>query len=201
MAIEDSNPERRNLVVLSMAIIAFYVGEATVGNELSLPLVKLTFNDAQALGYLAWVMLAWFWFKYWITAKNEIRDKINHELNNKRYGLFLFSRKLRQVFLLNPNHTVKFIKFRRFESVDGEPSTLHLYDTPDPEDFDPDMERREAIAPNVREDLFLRFILFVALVRLFFSHPTLSSYYAPYILVIFAVVLGVSKSCCKCIGV
>ncbi|MES2674101.1 MAG: hypothetical protein V4660_07665 [Pseudomonadota bacterium] len=185
MPIEDSNPERRNLVVLSMAIIAFYVGgcEIPASGEIELPLVKLTFTDAYHLAWLVWITLAWFLFRYWITERHKIVEVINQEMHLKRYGLRFFANQIRQVFGYNPNVNLSTVRFRRFGSSEGQPSTLHLYD------FDEELIEagpQDVICPEVRSSLWLRTILFVAMVRLFFSYPALSGYYAPYLLAIVA---------------
>ena len=70
MAISDNNPERRNLTLLSIAIIVFYLaGGYFVGDEIKLIIINVGFHNSDVLGYLVWVMLAWFLFKYWLTSR------------------------------------------------------------------------------------------------------------------------------------
>jgi len=73
MPYEETNPLRRNLVVLSTAIIIFYVGgcEIPSSGEITLPLINLTFTNARHLAWLVWVALLWFLARYWIETKNE----------------------------------------------------------------------------------------------------------------------------------
>ena len=184
--IEDSNPERRNLVVLSMAIIAFYVGgcEIPASGEIELPLIKLKFTDAYHLAWLVWITLAWFLFRYWITERHKIVEVINQEMHLKQYGLHIFATQIRQAFGYNPGTNLSTVRFRRVDSQEGQPSTLHLYD------FDEELGEDGAqndIWPDVRSSLWLRVILFVAMLRLFFSYPALSGYYAPYLLASIAI--------------
>jgi hypothetical protein len=86
MAIEDSNPERRNLVVLSMAIIAFYVGGCEITDGvIELPLIKLKFTDPYHLAFLVWVMLFWFAFRYWVQHSAEIGRIFRSEISGESY--------------------------------------------------------------------------------------------------------------------
>lgn len=189
MTIEDNNPERRNLVLLSMAITAFYIGGCEIPStgEIELPLVKLKFTDAYHLACLVWIMLGWFTFRYWITARHEIKEKVNKELHLKRYGLRFFDAQLRQLFLWNSNVSTHTVKFRRFEATEDQPSSLHLFDF-DEEAYD---GTGNEIQPDVRSEFRLRIMLLVAMIKLFVNYPSLSAYYAPYILVFITVSLGV----------
>lgn len=192
MAIEDSNPERRNLVVLSMAIIAFYVGgcEIPPTGEIELPLIKLKFTDAYHLAWLVWIMLCWFLFRYWVAHHHMIEDLINQELHEKRYGLSLFTRTIKWRLKIPPNVSAGNVHFVRY--AHGNTSHLCLVDPIDPDDpqeYD-ESDRRHAIQPSVRDGFRLRLILLVACVKLFFTYPSLTAYYIPYILALTAIALG-----------
>ncbi|WP_417521897.1 hypothetical protein [Marinobacter sp.] len=66
MPISDSSPERRNLVVVSVAFILFYLAEGSVsGNSLRLFFVNIEFNEPVVLAYGAWVFLFWFGLRFW----------------------------------------------------------------------------------------------------------------------------------------
>ena len=85
MSIEDSNPERRNLAVMSMSIIVFYIGGGSVdGAEgLSLPLVTLHFKNPELLGCLAWIALFWFAFRYFVEYKYVIWNTAFSHIDNE----------------------------------------------------------------------------------------------------------------------
>lgn len=94
MGIEDSNPERRNLVVLSMAIIAFYVGgcEIPASGDIELPLIKLKFTDAYHLAWLVWITLFWFVFRYFVESKVKMINSFHDEINDEQYLSSILSR-------------------------------------------------------------------------------------------------------------
>ena len=79
MAISDNNPERRNLTLLSIAIIVFYLaGGYFIGNEIKLKVINVGFHNREVLGYIIWVMLAWFLFKYWVTSRGAAGELLRH---------------------------------------------------------------------------------------------------------------------------
>lgn len=72
--IADGHAERRNLTVLSIAIIIYFLGGASLkGHNLSLPMVSITFTNTWVLVVMVWVSLAWFQFRYWQEARAKYR--------------------------------------------------------------------------------------------------------------------------------
>ncbi len=72
MAIQDIDPERRNLMVTSLGFIIFYLGEGKMeSDKLTLPLVNIEFKNTVFLASMAWIMLFWFVFRYWQTRDME----------------------------------------------------------------------------------------------------------------------------------
>jgi hypothetical protein len=66
MAYEDSSPERRNLVVTSLAFIAFtYAGGKFNDNTVQLSVINAVFTRPAVLIVMAWAMLFWFIYRYW----------------------------------------------------------------------------------------------------------------------------------------
>ena len=67
----DNNPERRNLTILSLAIIIFYLAEGKlVGSNLNFTLVNIRFEDKGMLIIIVWSMLFWFLFRYVVTNRH-----------------------------------------------------------------------------------------------------------------------------------
>jgi len=67
VALQDSNPERRNLLVLSLSIIVFYLGGGEfTDNNIRLQIVNIHFSKPEVLGCFVWALLAWFAFRYWL---------------------------------------------------------------------------------------------------------------------------------------
>jgi len=66
MAISDSNPERRNLVLASIAFVIYYAAGGSFSDEnIRVLVVNITFSKPEVLGFFAWGMLAWFALRYW----------------------------------------------------------------------------------------------------------------------------------------
>lgn len=77
MPYSDSNPERRNLTVLSLSIIIYYAagGCFDTNDGISFPLIKLHFYDYKMLVLFVWLALLWFWFKYFISNIQESQNE------------------------------------------------------------------------------------------------------------------------------
>jgi len=90
MAIHDNNPERRNLVVTSLAFIMFYLGDGSINDDaIKIQLINITFNNPEFLRITAWIMLFWFALRYWQTHQNSeifmCRDDAMSFLDNSVY--------------------------------------------------------------------------------------------------------------------
>lgn len=67
--INDSSPERRNLMVLSISIMLFYyAGGHVTSNVVSLPMISVEFSRPEVLVGAIWVALFWFIYRYWQTT-------------------------------------------------------------------------------------------------------------------------------------
>jgi len=90
MAIHDNDPERRNLVVTSLAFIMFYLGNGVISNNvIKIQLINITFKNPEFLTVTAWVMLFWFALRYWQTHQNSetfmFRDDAMSFIDIKKY--------------------------------------------------------------------------------------------------------------------
>ena len=71
MTYADNNPERRNLTILSLAIVIYYIGEGYLINpQISFTLINVGFKNKEALVVVVWVMLIWFLFRYVVTNRH-----------------------------------------------------------------------------------------------------------------------------------
>ena len=81
MSIEDTNPERRNLLIASLAFIAyFYGGGQLPDNTISLQIVELIFSRPAVLAVLAWILLFWFAYRYWVVNRNKFSEGYSKEI-------------------------------------------------------------------------------------------------------------------------
>lgn len=88
MAYQDSNPERRNLTLLSMAIILFYLGDGKIiGETIRFQVVNIQFENPEILSYFTWILLLWFALRYWQTHRHKpslaFKDDIESLSNNR----------------------------------------------------------------------------------------------------------------------
>lgn len=105
MAIEDDNPVRKNLTVVSTAIIVFYFsGGSLKNNELSLEMINVQFENVEFLKGFIWVMLNWFLFRYFLEVykdfKTDYFDQVHNEIfyltNMKKYIWKRYENKIRE---------------------------------------------------------------------------------------------------------
>lgn len=89
MVIHDSDPERRNLVVASLAfIIFFYAGGSFPESSVRLQVINANFTKPEVLSYIAWCIFGWFIYRYWLTHRGNFASGFANELNEwriKRY--------------------------------------------------------------------------------------------------------------------
>jgi hypothetical protein len=84
MPISDNVPERRNLVVTSIAFITFFLGDGQITNgELTLQAISITFKNTKVLIYLAWIMLLWFYIRYKQIHGGMLKTTIRHEAKSE----------------------------------------------------------------------------------------------------------------------
>lgn len=66
MPFQDSDAERRNLMVTSVAFIAYYYGGGRfINNTVTLQVINAEFSRPWVLGLIAWIAFFWFVFCYW----------------------------------------------------------------------------------------------------------------------------------------
>lgn len=97
MAIQDSDAERRNLVLTSVAIITYYVAEGEVTQEvIKLPLINIHFHNISALIVMVWLCLFWFLYRYWLTHRQKFKSGLDNEMlqmANHRLSRWYFQHK------------------------------------------------------------------------------------------------------------
>lgn len=89
--VEDSSPERRNLVVSSMGFIAYYYGHGFFReNEISIQAINLHFKSPVIIGVMAWAAFFWFLLRYWQVTRGLYMRQFKLELNEfKDYGFVI----------------------------------------------------------------------------------------------------------------
>lgn len=81
MSMEDSNVERRNLMVTSIAFIAYFYSNGKIAsNEVQIQVINVVFSDPTVLVAMAWILLFWFFYRYWLAHQGDFRKGFNKEL-------------------------------------------------------------------------------------------------------------------------
>ena len=195
MPIQDTNPERRNLLITSLCFIAYYYAGGTINGEtLKLPFVDLAFSKPYALGVIAWLVFFWFFYKYWVTHKNQASSGIQKELQRYLSDPLVnkyFRRKTGFSLAVYPDESGYYLLGFDFNSF---PPTVS-YDMAGMIQWSAknNMATTQS-APNseIRVLDFRDFIggcvLFGVLLKCCFQQSTFSSYVAPYVLFLVAIV-------------
>ena len=80
MPISDSNPERKNLIITSIAFILFYVaGGRFDGDEIRIIVVNLSFSRPEALVAFSWVLLFWFCLRFYQKSNKKFIYELKRE--------------------------------------------------------------------------------------------------------------------------
>jgi hypothetical protein len=85
MALQDSDSERRNLVVASIAFIAyFYAGGSFPETTIQLQVINARFSKPEILSLIVWAMYFWFIYRYWVTHRDAFTVAFSAEFNEWR---------------------------------------------------------------------------------------------------------------------
>ncbi len=173
MPYSDNNPERRNLTVLSLAIIVYRLADGHLLNkEMSLTLINIGFENQQALIFIMWFALVWFLFRYVVT-------------NRKTHGRLLegswvevdMDNALVKRYLQGKNQKVENYKLSK--------SRIHVDNA-----YNWQFTASQRTIPLV--GFVGYFIIKLYLLKIVLKHRATTDYYTPYILFTVAVYLGFS---------
>lgn len=181
MPIADSHAERRNLTVLSMAIIVYFLaGGELAADRLALPMVNLVLHDTRTLVILLWVMLGWFALRYWQEAKTDGRAAIRKALETHVYMNHPAIRKLvRQQENLGKDPQISTFRPR------GEEWNIQ-YIVRKEDGTSAHSGRKTAVLKGPKAKV----AIFRATLRMSLTHGSVWSYWMPYVLAWMALLLG-----------
>ncbi|MDQ7085505.1 MAG: hypothetical protein Q9M36_11515 [Sulfurovum sp.] len=170
MTMFDSSPERRNLNLLSISIILYYLaGGYILGNGTAkIEVLNIGFKDKNVLVYSVVIFLLWFLFRYWIVEREESSQKYKAEVCNiniaKLYRFFV-DNSIKDSFII-------------FQACTGaEMTTVNGITTV--------LGKRLIKIDGFGGNIIRLFII----VKMFFTKPTLSAYIMPYMLSFIALYL------------
>jgi len=99
MAIQDSDAERRNLMLSSIGFILYFsAGGHFVNDQVKIQVVNLAFGKPELLAIFAWLMLFWFLLRYWQTHKTKASSAVSNDIEQV---LFTDLRKLIILYVTN----------------------------------------------------------------------------------------------------
>lgn len=102
MAFQDTNSERRNLSLTSLAfIVYFFAGGKFKESSVSLNVINATFERPMILAVIAWSALFWFIYRYWLVHLGEFSKNFASEFcawSGKRCFREYAERKMRKEF-------------------------------------------------------------------------------------------------------
>lgn len=90
MTIQDSNPERRNLMVTSIAFIAFfYAGGSFPDSSVKLQVINADFSRPDVLAIIAWTALFWFLYRYWQIHNGDFSEGFREEFSEWKENQYI----------------------------------------------------------------------------------------------------------------
>jgi len=85
MTIHDTSPERRNLILLSLAFIIFYLADGHLTDDtVRVMVINLTFGRPYMLKYFTWLMLIWFCLRFWQKFGFNFWPKLRAEIMSEK---------------------------------------------------------------------------------------------------------------------
>jgi len=80
--IDEAKPHTRNLKLISISFILYWILELEpVTETLQLPLLNYKVTNPEPLPWLAWLSLAYFFWRFWLTVSNYISQKYKTNLS------------------------------------------------------------------------------------------------------------------------
>ena len=98
MEYHDTDPERRNLVLLSLGFLIYFVGEGNFkSGDINFQIINLHLNNPSGIAYISWGLLFWFFYRYMLKYYSSFIVQMNEELAsllNRQYLRNRVSKKL-----------------------------------------------------------------------------------------------------------
>jgi len=83
--LSDNSPERRNLILASMAFIVYYAaGGYHLKDEVHLLVVNMSFHRPHVLAVFSWIILVWFCIRFWQKFKFTFVPEMRKEIRLRK---------------------------------------------------------------------------------------------------------------------
>ena len=194
MAIEDNDPERRNLVVTATAFIAYYYGGGHFSdNTVTLEVVNVNFFNPGFLAAMAWAGLLWFMYRYWVTHAGIFRRHFAKEfgtLVTKTYVQRYVARRTQTQFVADKDEGLHVSALLWFHwrvwvtYINSASNVMRHPETKQIQSYSGEGRKGEISFNDFRG----WFVALRATGACFFRYPSFSGYVIPYLLFTFAAV-------------
>ncbi|HHF3026171.1 TPA: hypothetical protein ACPJ0Z_004472 [Vibrio diabolicus] len=195
MAIQDSNAERRNLIMISMSLIVFFYSGGTFTDEtIRLQVVNVHFSRPLVLVVIVWAVFFWSLYRYWLIHNGEFSSKFMAEIRqmkNDRVILKYIERKQGIKFIEYPQTDGYVIDTIVFDNGVLVPELSMAHNVKWSNDrslqsysFNKDLDFDRFIRFNSASGLLTQVLL---LLKCAFSKKSFSDYLAPYLLALLAI--------------
>ncbi|BCN93244.1 hypothetical protein THMIRHAM_10290 [Thiomicrorhabdus immobilis] len=190
MAISDNNPDRRNLNLLAVSIIVyFFAGGQLTDDNVRLHIINVTFNNPEVLTFFIWGLLIWFLYRYWLTNKNSWKEGFYSEAKCSLISKYSYSYLVKK-FGLSNDYSNSFYPDKHwvyFGTAHHEKKFYFAH-------ILKDNEGKQKHEYKDVETITDRILVLITTVITFFSEPSLSTYFIPYLLTLIAIALGVNSA-------
>ena len=204
MAIQDSIPERRNLLLISLCFIIFFLGGGSFPkDEIRLLVISVCFSRPEVLGIIVWLVFFWFLYRYWVVHRHlflsEYREEIN-KLRDKPFFRKFIERTIGRSLALNvagskPNETGMVVEWLRWHEGCLKASVMEIRLSRGELGI---ISARGPVEGGLSETISLkgfvgRFVTLRLAVECIVEQPSFSSYIVPYLVPLFAFALGINE--------
>lgn len=188
MPINDNNPERKNLVILGISIILFYLADGHISDQvIRLQVINVTFKNPSILVNFIWILLIWFIYRYWLIWQKTWKKPFAGELSRFEDYSFIIYNHLVRKFKVAADAKTTLKNNKHWFMVTANESQLF---SPSVEYISND-DNGKQIQQHKNLDTFKDKIYLLAVIfYLTMRRPTISTYFTPYLIAFFAIFLA-----------
>jgi len=201
MAVQDSSPERRNLLVISLCLIVYFLGGGSFSkDEIRLQVISITFSRPDVLCVIIWLMFFWFLYRYWVVNYSAFGTEFNSEVNDlrtKKFFRYYIEQKIEKPLAAlvggnNVSETGIIVEWLRWHEGS---LRANVCEKKIGRDEFGGIRTQGPVDGGLKETLLLkgckgRFITCRLFVACIFQKPSFTSYISPYLFSFFAIILG-----------
>jgi hypothetical protein len=186
--ISDNNPERRNLVVLSISIILYFLADGKITDDnVRLQVINVTFGEPEVLGKFVWVLLIWFIYKYWLNNKGSWKNGFYGEAHCGFVTKYCYPYIVKK-FTLSDDYSNSLYSDRHWVSFNSYDNGFRFSHVSKAENKGQKHDIR-----NI-ETFTDKLLVAAVTIVTFIKEPSLSTYFMPYIFAFVAIIFGIKNS-------